>query len=417
MSNSFPRIRLLAVSISVSLVSLTSLQIFATNQTVASKPAANDRSFRQACKIVDSREGVPPDQLEISIGQFLKRHSVAEIDRIEKELGNSKRPHLGGLLANLQIRKAISGETSKHWDLKKSSMIFPELLSEIHRLESDIRKATFAQDHPSIPNQWEGYEDLFWEIHVVRNRLKHMVQVASLCIDQQENLLEKTRPADIKPLNHFRRDAIKFDYRAARNRLVKADIRLGEREIEYRIYRIEDSAQLLATEKEKKRRLLAGFALKKDHMVIEKFFDETRPEKIANKDLAEPAVRQAANKSFRDGLKSGQAEIEKGTQLMAALHWWLRGRYGRSSEALGLLKPKAAMINPQMMFGLFMPRKIEAAVMPGQSTKPNPEVERRHFYNWAVEYRPVFVEKSMFSSLAIDEDTGQKLAEHLDRFY
>ena len=70
-----------------------------------------------------------------------------------------------------------------------------------------------------------------------------------------------------------------------------------------------------------------------------------------------------------------------------------------------------------MMFGLFMPRKIEAAVMPGQSTKPNPEVERRHFYNWAVEYRPVFVEKSMFSSLAIDEDTGQKLAEHLDRFY
>lgn len=300
-----------------------------------------------------------------------------------------------------------------------------ELLVTLRELNGRIEDTLAAQDkHPvmaeSLPQleTLDEYQDLFWELHVLDNRLANAARIAQYAGQLVETGSKRLNP---KSIDEAGKKLMATDFQATRRDIERRRREMEEREVEMRVLRIKNAASVLRDSKSSRDRFLATYVLDLDGHLVADFFRErsARPQvQFIRKSLADESLPQRVQQIVEDG-RSIAGDLVKKTQLLyTGLHWWLRGRYGAGPEAFGLLKSRMALTSEAAQFPLYMPRTTPKPTNPMANVPQVPQVDRRHHYTWAVEYRPISSNSASKSSRSFTTvETGTTSTTHLSKFY
>ena len=257
----------------------------------------------------------------------------------------------------------------------------------IERVQADLRKiGEHAVMTPgfSISADWREMEQLFWEVHVIKNQLANL-----------DRIVHYFATFDRVPLKRAKR---KKDERAVAllesavllpEQLHAVYSRLLENEAILRIEELTYAADTLRQSEDFETRLLAAFSLETSAFELKAFFaNNDNDAATGNAILNAPDLSKRLTNLLEQGRKYGKEVIEKSILLKIGAHWWLRGRYGSAPMAKGLLKFPNAVQSEQAMFGLYMPKERPRPILePTKFDDRFPRYARRHYYTWAVEYR------------------------------
>jgi hypothetical protein len=271
------------------------------------------------------------------------------------------------------------------------------------------------------------YEALFWELHVLDNRLLSVARITTYAsqLSAVANKLPK------KSLSEAQQQILATDMASYERQVLQLRQRLATREFDYRVARLEAAYQTLKSSQDLKERFRAAFVIDLDgerlaqQLKISGLTQATKPkdapkrsEESAATDTAsdelDPLVGRSESQKIlladkvNDYLTNGRQEagedlLTKSRLLFTGLHWWTRGRYGAGSDGNGLLKNKLALASPQAMFGLYMPTQTPTPTDPTSSGQQIPQVDRRHHYLWQFETRSI---QTSFDSTTLNKSTS-----------
>jgi hypothetical protein len=255
-------------------------------------------------------------------------------------------------------------------------------------------------EHPMMkePDQmsddWRMNRQVFWDAHVFKNEFTNkgrLVDFALSLLNSQRTLIaNRGRPSELKTID-------RIDELAGQLPLLEKQ--LVEMEAKLRLDRFNLSHELMKQIAPFEDRFVAAICLELDGDVLLTLLDNPPRNGFDLDELNNPNLRLEINEKLSE-LRSSKDEIAKKASLLrSGMHSWFRGRYGFGPMGEGLLKAPEAMDSVQQMVGLFMPGERPlpiSAYHPKLETSPG--YERRHFYTWAVEYRP------LSSSMKVNND-------------
>ena len=369
---------------------------------------------KQATKLAKSLHLLSRLEAIEQIGAMVKKASPEDFAAADRHVAEQRLGYLSEHYANILVELARFSSLPKSlkWSVKEARLLTSIYEQQIQRLLADIEKVEFMATRLVAPSRYPDYVSLFWNIHVMRNRVKHVQLMTQVCRQQPKKIRNRRGEEFGMPR----------DYDELQTRLTRLAKEVHEREIELRIYRMEDSAIRLKESNSAKEKLEAGFAIGHDLTAINEFFSSVSTEAIGRENLKDESVKKSVDQSLAMAKTYGAEQIQKGTKLMVGLHWWLRGRYGHGATANGLLKPENAMKSEQAMFALIMPTKFYEPEKPRQPYYgSHPTYERRHYFHWILEKREVTQALTLSGSSTTTESsvTTDSKSTHrtLDRFY
>jgi hypothetical protein len=315
-----------------------------------------------------------------SIHDLLPELTDDQVKAINAHLDEQDFPPLEDMFAESLLGMANQGNTSAFAELKSR-----ELAIVIPRIRAMIA-ATLesAKTHPvfktplASPDNLPEFERLFWEVHVFEQRLQSAVKLQQLGLllhDQALNVFRKATPGQ--------QDVLMSDFGLAGYQLEVTQQQLLERKLELRLRRLRLANSILQRSGGQRGLFEAARAVDLDGQLLTSYFAS-----LVNTAGAEgPAGLNdvAAIKTLiADSTDKAGELIEKSRLFYDGLHWWLRGRYGKSTDGGGLLKPRMAYDSPQLMFQLYMPSELYSPPGTRQGdVQPNPQ--RRHQAVWSFE--------------------------------
>ena len=277
------------------------------------------------------------------------------------------------------------------------------LIKEIDEQLEELSSHSIMKDDLKPSTHWQSSEQLFWEVHVWKNRLENLDRLSRQAVVFASQDLEKAiKKNDQKAIAYWKRPQQKSE------RIRETFKNLSEREIEIRILEIPMAEKVLREPSSFEDKIHAAFQLEMHAEVLGGFFarldadskdvDSNSPQTADQKPLAfqrellnDRAVLKSTRQLIKSARTSGEDVIQKAILLKVGAHWWLRGRYGMAPLSSGLLKPESALKSSQQMFGLYMPKERPQPI--GMKNETSGEVSpghlRRHFYTWAVERQEV----------------------------
>ena len=256
----------------------------------------------------------------------------------------------------------------------------------LDRVDGDLREldAHPVMNEPlELPADWNGNEKLFWEVHVFDNQLANLQQLTAYFVQLNKPFFERaTKKKETATI-----DAIQ-PVGEVPDRLLAAMVKMNENQAELRLVELELAEKTMRESKDFEERLSAAFAMELDIGRLNEFFEKTPAATITRPKLVNPNVKETIKSLIASARLNGKDVIEKALRLRIGAHWWLRGRYGASTEAFGLLKPIEAMRDESVMFGLYMPKQWPQPIgWRTDESDVSPGYDRRHYYTWAIEYR------------------------------
>jgi hypothetical protein len=247
------------------------------------------------------------------------------------------------------------------------------------------------QDPLTLPADWRDAEQLFWEVHVWRNRFNNLNQMVSVAdVLQQPMRARATRDKDEATAERL----LKSTEMVHRVRAKYKE--LTEREAELRLVELAKAEEVLRLKPDFESQLNAAFVLEMHAGALDEFFRGNPADNLERDRLRDPDILSECTELVTSGREHGKEVIQKAVLLRVGAHWWLRGRYGVGSMAAGLLKSPVAMKSQDMMFGLFMPKNRPQVIgyVDDETGVECNGYDRRHYYTWAVERRDVGVSRS-----------------------
>ena len=310
------------------------------------------------------------------------------IDAVEKFGAKNKLGSLKEKFSNSLIKAVSTGMPIETKSLKPGLVEYAT--SGISKLVEDeiaeLEKHFMMQNPLQLPISWIERERVFWDVHVWKNRFMNVNRLVAFSKEIQKPLLDRAVKADSEDdIDNYRKV---FDLEK-RVRSIFRD--MTEREAELRFQMLVDSEKTLREAKAADKRINAAFALQLSGAELDLLFRKQKPGSFEREKLNDPDILKECEALIASGKKHGQDAIQKSVLLRTGAHWWLRGRYGNSIEAFGLLKPRTAMTSKAMMHGLFMPKQRPEAIgfVYPETGSESTGFDRRHFYTWAIEQRDV----------------------------
>ena len=357
-----------------------------------------------------------PHQLLRSLSAAALKLNQARLPSANELLAEHGVPPIAQLLADTRLSLVQQGLAKQ---LPKPNP--RELLLTLRALDDRIQPvltATLAHavmsDPLPAPKHMAAYKQLFWSVHVLENQLENVTDMA----EYAERLSKLGARLNRRSLGERDRQLLDLDYVKLVGRLKRQRQELEEREMQLRFFRLEDAESVLSQSNDMKERLLAAHALVMDSELLTEFLSK-KDRRWIRQDLADPSLPESVKAIAKRGRTAGSELMEKGEKLAVALHWWLRGRYGAGPNAFGLVKAREAVQSPQGLFPLFMPTARPQPIDPLVPGKPAiPQVDRRHHYTWAVEYRPITTTVSR-GKTTFEKNYGpeRKQITHMSKFY
>ena len=364
------------------------------------------------------------------LSRISQKLDADQLDAFDSELAAQGIPPTVDLLTNSRMAMLQQGITDLPPVHQREVLLaIPFLRDAVESTLESVASHSTMQDPITVPKSLDGFERLFWEIHVFENQ----IQTAFNVCEYGAMLVKHGGRSRVDRLPESDRDLLDTNFGLRAERLKNIRNELTERKLELRLERLDRAEKVLATST--------------------KFVEQLQAAHVANLDgsLLAEALRGDANRWQREKLRvEGLADkvsaksrkigdefpelTTKGRQFFVGLHWWLRGRFGSGPDGGGLLKHPAAIHNDAALFGLFMPAGFEpppveqprtrfvqeqvpqsddadlgAAQEPvpeernvvanGQNSPPDgtyvqdeaiqPDFKRRHHYHWLYEYRKV----------------------------
>ena len=340
----------------------------------------------------------------------------ARIEAVDAFLDKQSVPPVGELLANARltlVEQNLARSLPKP-EPRELVLTIKALSAKIEETLADAAKhPVFDAGHPK-PKNLKEYEQLFWQMHVLDNRLASTMRIG----EYAASLSESGSKLPKQNLSETQQSVLETDFARLQGELLKTRKKLTARDFDLRVDRLGYAEQVLTQSKDLQERFLAAFVLDLDgeQLARQLKLTDLLPEANAGDNAAAKAAaapdafapieeRQAiatissdqaqagvkVRKSITQGRKAaGDDLLKKSRMLFTGLHWWYRGRYGSGSDGNGLLKNKLALASPQAMFALYMPKETPTPTDPTKVVgKQIPQIDRRHHYLWQFETRKI----------------------------
>ncbi len=330
-----------------------------------------------------------------SIRSILKTNKDDKFKQLNKwfvGMGNSSLDRL--LLESRLAAGKSSGQIPKP-NIDEMLVMVPLLQADIQRQIKEIGSLPILNDPLVSPEGLDEFESMLWDSEQAKNLVSGTIKNVELAqgwirqTEKQAKQNNKLAPKQLELLNPDWADKLHDQFSAL-------DIDIVERLAEVRYFRMEDSVALIQKSPIKVDQLRAALLIQRD----EKFLRETieqKQNKFVRPNLRDGLLKQNLDEITAEAQLSGADLIEKARLLDEGIYWWLRGRYGFAQLGGGLLKVPPAAGDEQLQRAIFMPSQKPVPTSPttlsndGESV---PYYRRRHFYNWAVEYRPKYERSS-----------------------
>ena len=287
---------------------------------------------------------------------------------------------------DLVLTEAEQGRNPKSVvaDFKTSRIVFDGLLWKLNEFADDTLSHEVMSDPVSVPNGFHESERFFWDLHVLHNQYLNIVRSIPLgheILIQHKNRL--TRQNEWEQLN--------LDLASARARLVQSQAKFKERAAALRLQRFKISYDVLLNDEiaDFEHKLTSTMELGQDGSVLLSFL-ENNPANLTIDSLREAGLEAKIQSMLQEGRQAAGDIAEKSVLFRNGLHYWTRGRYGSGPQVYGLVKHRDAMDSVEAMEALYMPAERKLPISNYHSEEESvPGYDRRHYYTWAAEYRPI----------------------------
>lgn len=352
-----------------------------------------------------------------SLSPVIAKMDDARIEMLDRYLEDQGIPTSGELLANSRL---VLVEQNLALALPKPEprelvLALKALIAKIEREMSECGKHATLTGVVVPQKSLKEYEQLFWDLHVLDNRLLTTTRIAGYA-DQLSAAVQKLSK---KNFSDGQAKVAATDITQLKKALNQLRQKLATRDFEYRVARLQLAHQVLKSSPDLKQKFVAAYVIDLDG---ERLATQLKipnlaavlPDKSEKREKSDPAPAKAGAATaaaveefdpllgMADQRKSelaaqvresltygrqlaGEEQLMKSRLLFTGLHWWYRGRYGAGSDGKGLLKTKLALASPQAMFSLYMPMQTPTPSDPTSSGKQSPQVDRRHHYLWQFE--------------------------------
>ena len=326
------------------------------------------------------------------------------LDRVDGMLASAGLPSVSAILVKYRMDMLRQGLSKKlprpGW--KELAATIPEIEEFVRVIQDRVESHRSMKNPLPEPTGMDDYDRLFWEIHVLENQLETASEYcrygADLTTRNSRLLSKRSSPSEITDT----------EFEATYQALKRLHSDLQQRKLELRMQRVQLAARQLEASDRFIDRLRAAFVVDLDGEKLNQFFsqlDEHPRDDITRAALRDDELRHRLSERMEHARELAGDLIPQSRLFFEGLHWWLRGRYGRGPEMMGLLKHHDALRDPRLMFGLVMPVEFPApanedataeldsqyAVTPADRymsrTSIAPDYDRRHYYNWTFEYR------------------------------
>lgn len=292
-----------------------------------------------------------------SIVQKLSDDDLAELDLA---LEDEDLPKAAAIFAEIHLAPDAASKKLARPKRREAAMILRQANESIDETMEQRDFVSILDPDHEPESSFKDFDRAVWDAHVYRNELENAAKRAIAAGNFQRRHL-----ASLKKLKDY--DAVDFGQKL--KDVYQTRLELHERDLKLKLDRIAFSIDKLAELKPDKddtvenahTRLWAGHSLKKDGETLLEVLElaekkNAKPFEFLT-ELNSPKARSEARKMIKSGRKASKDLLEKSEDLFVGLHWWFRGRYGRGTHNMGLLKPKAAARNVQAQKALRMPKR------------------------------------------------------------
>jgi hypothetical protein len=358
------------------------------------------------------RTGSPVD-VATSAQRLFPQLTEKQLAAVNAELADIDMPPLADMFAEslLALVRSTGVGSVNNLDPRSLAAVVPSIRREVKFVLEDAKLHPAFEEPLSPPDSLREFEQLFWQVHVFEQRIANAVQLqqfGTVLHQRALNVLRKATPEE--------RQVLMSDFGLEGHKLEELQRDLAERKIELRLKRLDLANSTLKGSVDRIKLFESARAIDVDAPLLAEFFG-------SRKETDAPFRRAALNKpGLPKTIRALSSESEaiagdlilKSRHFYSGIHWWLRGRFGMSTDGGGLLKPKLAHQSPQLMFQLFMPAELNAPRGVSQSP-PQCQVERRHQLVWSFEPNQVMQK----STKRTDQDSTEKLTSRttLNAFY
>ena len=323
-------------------------------------------------------------------GDILERASRELVDAIEQYAQDQKLESPLAYYVGLVIEEIERGnmETSREVSLDETDYFFTGVNARLQSFVAGVNKHPFMEAKIEVPESWKSAQDLFWKAHIINNEFlnnNRVIEYGNQLLSSSANRIKASSSETLK------NSVLEFKRLKEQIRLLETD--LAERAAEARLVRLERSVAELPTYKTFKQRFIAAMNIELDSEKLVPFLKNRSSYK--REALNRPKLIEEIEFSLAKVRAQESELLEKARLFREGAHAWMRGRYGMAELGNGLLKPKEAIRSRDKMVALYMPRSRPVPYdnfIGSPNTSPEmaePVYKRRHYYTWALEYRPI----------------------------
>jgi len=369
------------------------------------------------------------------LSDLTKRLDADELETLDDTLAGAGLPKAGEIMVSARLAMVQQNQTGTlpPAHQKDILLIIPVLRDESRAILKDARSHEVMQDPLPAPRQLEVYERLFWEIHVLDNRLRNAQEIC----EYGAKMVALGGKSRTRRLSESQLDLLDTNFATTAKQLGSVRHELQERRMELRVGRLDQAAVVLDASDEFIERLQAAFVVGLDGDLLARFLEQLdESTKVSRPALLDPELPARIKEQTAKSRKDAGDLIAKSQMFFEGLHWWLRGRYGRGPDGAGLLKSPLALKNSEALFGVLMPKRFptpseqssdvlenaEAGYVAnihgdGSYDRVVPDYERRHHHIWTFEYRRLLTDSSVRTIKGRTSERVITQRTDLSRFY
>lgn len=324
---------------------------------------------------------------QAELAKVISKIDSSAIERIEQFGQSSGVASLRTEFFNIWKSDIIAGRVRPDVKLKQRVIFYLSagMVDAVEELTKEIA-AHEIHNTEELPQDWRQNRTLFLKIESLRGRITELETMGEFVAFALEDYKDVRKPKKevTDTLTAFQNAAQSFS--AAKKSAL-------EKEAVLRLRRFSNGAKILMEKQgDFETRVVAALFLEEDINELEAFFASNS--QFDAPELNEPDLFETTQETINAVRSSKSPEIEKAGLLAQGLYQWRRGRYGMGTTGNGLLRSKPISNRPWRRFRAFQPGPVlmpenPAVISEFLGSDSGDGFERRHYFTWDLEYRPL----------------------------
>ena len=250
------------------------------------------------------------------MGKLIERLDASGLNSVEQYAqaqGHSLREHFVSLLA----RAIEQQETIPIPDLKIDVVEFINsgLRQHVESELAELNQHRVMQDEPELPASWRDCEQLFWEVHVWKNRMTNVARMTGYGVAIQQKLLDRAQKRQDTPTVNRLQPTVMLN-----NKVQQQYRKMIEGETVLRVAELAKAEKTLRESADFEERIAAAFAMELHGDALDKMFAEYPPGSFLRAELNDADLPHRCSDLLASGRDVGKDVVEKAMLLRRGAH-------------------------------------------------------------------------------------------------